>query len=42
MKESWNAYKNHIKNVGAAQTLPGLKYNADQLFFISYARVRGF
>lgn len=38
VKESWNAYKNHIKNVGAAQTLPGLKYNADQLFFISYAR----
>lgn len=42
VKEAFNAYKNYAASAGASQTLPGLKYNADQLFFISYARVSSF
>ena len=38
LKESWFAYQAH-QQTKASQTLPAFKYSADQLFFISFARV---
>ena len=39
IKESFRAYKRWEKINGKEKLLPGLKYNADQLFFINYAQI---
>lgn len=36
----YQAYMNWLKEDGAENTLPGLHYNNEQLFFIGFAQVR--
>jgi neprilysin len=38
IKEAYLAYKKFVKQNGAEQKLPGLKYTANQLFWISAAQ----
>ncbi|KAG5671202.1 hypothetical protein PVAND_001411 [Polypedilum vanderplanki] len=38
IKEAYLAYQNYVKENGPEGKLPGLDYNTDQLFFISYAQ----
>jgi predicted metalloendopeptidase len=39
LREAFRAYKNYVAANGAEDTLPGLDFTAEQLFFISYANV---
>lgn len=39
LKASFHAYLDHSKDAPVNFTLPGLKYNHRQLFFISFAQV---
>lgn len=39
VKEAYYAYKNWVQRNGAEGLLPGLKYNQQQLFWISFAQM---